>query len=158
MTFWTLLLSVAAYALACGGRSERTAAALLVAAAAATVIVRSGAEQRYSSVETGILAVDACLLMALVSLAVRSGRRWSIVLSVLQGITLLGHLGKRLDPELWRLGYAMMITGPAYPGLAALAIGIWQHRRATRSMSSTHSSARSSSTFRGPIRSGQPDN
>jgi len=148
-----MLLSVGAYALARGGKPERTAAALLVAAAVATVLVRSGAERRYSSVESGILAVDVCLLAGLVLVAVRSGRWWSIALAVLQAVTLLGHLGKRLDPELWRLGYAIMITGPAYPGLLALAIGVWQHRQATRSMSNGRSSVPFSTTSRERMRS-----
>ncbi len=95
-----------------------------------------------------MLAVDAALICGLVVVAVRSGRWWSIALAVLQGITLLGHLGKFLDPGLWRLGYAIMITGPAFPGLIILLIGIIQGRGAATSQSNTTSSRPSSRVFR----------
>lgn len=155
LTFWTMLVAVAAYASARGGGVERSAAAMLLGAAIATVLVRSDAALRYSSIETGVLTVDALLLVGLIAVAVHSGRWWSIALATLQAVTLLGHLGKRLDPDLWRLGYAIMITAPAYPGLIALAIGTWQHRRAERTTSNAISSGRSSNTSRGSMRSGR---
>lgn len=148
IAFWTMLLVAAAYATVRGGVSERLAAAMLLGAAVATVLVRSNASQRYSSVEVGVLVVDGLLLAGLVVVALRSGRGWSITLAALQTVTLLGHLGKRLDPELWRLGYAIMVTAPAYPGLLALAIGTRQHHRATRTRSSAPTSAHSSRAYR----------
>lgn len=148
ITFWTILLLVCVAAWRLGRWHEREAASLLLLAAVATVLVRSSTTSRYSSVEVGVLAVDAALNCALVVLAVRSGRWWSIALAVLQGITLLGHLGKFLDPGLWRLGYAIMITGPAFPGLVILLIGIVQSREMSTSPSNTASSQLSSRTFR----------
>ncbi|WP_294235181.1 hypothetical protein [uncultured Sphingomonas sp.] len=148
ITFWTILLLVCVAAWRLGGRHEREAASLLLLAAISTVLVRSSAAGRYSSVEVGVLAVDAALICGLVVVAVRSGRWWSIALAVLQGITLLGHLGKFLDPGLWRLGYAIMITGPAFPGLIILLIGIIQGRGAATSQSNTTSSRPSSRVFR----------
>lgn len=137
ITFWTMLVSVGVYAYARGGSQERATAAMLVGAAVGTVFVRSAAALRYSAVEVGVLTIDVVLFVALVVMAARSGRGWSIALAVLQAVTLLGHLGKRLDPDLWRLGYAIMVTGPAYPGLVALAIGVLQHGRRCAATSSS---------------------
>ena len=157
ITFWTMLGTAASYAFKRGGGAERAAAAMLVLAAVGTVLVRSTVATRYSNVESGVVAVDVVLLVGLVVVAVRSGRAWSVALAVLQSVTLLGHLGKRLDPDLWRLGYAMMITGPAYPGLVALAIGTFRHRRRSAETSRTVSSWRFWNTRRESTPSGQLD-
>lgn len=152
ISFWTLLLVTGAVAWRVGSRHERAAAALLLVSAVATVLVRSSASYRYSSVEVGVLVVDAALFLGLAVVAVRSGRWWSVALAVLQGITLLGHLGKFLDPGLWRLGYAIMITGPAFPGLVILLIGTMQERRRLTRTSNGASSRSFSSTSRASMR------
>ncbi len=141
ISFWTMLVAAAAYAFARGGGTHRLAAGSLLAAAVGTVLVRSGWDIRYSSVETGVLVIDGLLFAVLLVVAARSGRGWAIALAVLQAVTLLGHLGKRLEPDLWRLGYAIMVTAPAYPGLLALVIGTLQYRRRRTSRSSGASPA-----------------
>lgn len=137
--FWTMLVVAVAYAFVRGGGIHRAAAASLLVGAVGTVLVRSRWNTRYSSVETGVLVIDCLLFAVLLVVAVRSGRGWAIALAVLQAVTLLGHLGKRLEPDLWRLGYAIMVTAPAYPGLLALTIGTLQYRRMRKSMSSAAS-------------------
>lgn len=132
LRFWLPLAFVAVYAGVRGSAPERMGAALLVAAASLTLLVRPDQVHRYGSVERGVLLVDMVLMLALVGLAVRANRLWPSILAALHGLTLLGHLGKAENPDLWALGYHLMITLPVLPGLAVLAAGVWSHDRRMR--------------------------
>lgn len=127
--FWLPLILVCIYAARKGGGPERTVAAMLMAAAVATVAVRSDFAVRYHSISGAVLVIDIILFGGLTIVATKANRQWPIILASLHGVTLLGHLGKALNPELWRLGYAVMISAPALPGLVVLALGTWRHRR-----------------------------
>lgn len=127
--FWLPLLLVCIYAMRKGGGPERTVAAMLLAAALATLAVRSDFAERYHSVSSAVLIIDIILFGGLTIVATKANRQWPIILASLQGVTLLGHLGKALNPELWRLGYAVMIAAPVLPGIVVLALGTWRHRR-----------------------------
>lgn len=138
-SFWVILIATCACALVRGGWAERRVAALLPAAAVLTALVRGPWVSRYSTLELRVALVDVALLAALVVVAMRAGRVWPIALCALQAVTVLGHLGKLLDPDLWRLGYALMIMAPAYPGLLLLAGGTWRHAARTARSSATYS-------------------
>lgn len=128
LRFWLPLLIVCLYAIRRGGAPERVVGWMLLVAAGATIAVRTGFTHRYSSVQAPVVVVDVLLLVGLLSVALRADRRWPILLTALHCITLLGHLGKMLNPDLLRLGYAVMIALPTLPGLAVLAIGTRRHR------------------------------
>lgn len=132
LRFWLPLLLVCFYAFRRGGPPERTAASMLLFAAVATVAVRTDFPVRYSSVQTSVVVVDVMLLIGLVVLTLKADRRWPMLLTALHAVTVLGHLGKVLNPELLRLGYAVMIALPTLPGLAVLAMGTWRHRSRMR--------------------------
>lgn len=130
--FWVPLLLVVAYAWRRGGAPERIVAAMLLTAAVATVVVRSDFATRFSWVHPQIVVVDVILFCGLLAVALRADRIWPMPLTALQGVTLMGHVGKILNPDLWSLGYAVMIALPVLPGITILAIGTWRHQRRVR--------------------------
>lgn len=84
---------------------------------------------RFASVEIGVMIVDITLLAGLLLLMAKANRWWPILLTALQMMTVLGHLGKWLNPQIMQLAYAIMLFVPAYPGILVLAIGTYRHRR-----------------------------
>ncbi|QXT34856.1 hypothetical protein KV697_13835 [Sphingomonas sanguinis] len=132
LRFWVPLLLTCLYAIRRGGGPERAAGWMLLAAAIATVAVRSDFKVRYALVQASVAAIDVALLVGLLLLAAKADRRWPMLLAALHAVTVLGHVGKLLNPELLRLGYAVMIALPTLPGLAVLAIGTRRHRSRVR--------------------------
>lgn len=132
LRFWLPLVLVCGYALVRGGAPERLAAAMLVGAGLLTLAVERQAAVRFSSVELGVMAVDLALLVGLFALSMQANRWWPLLLAAFQLMTLLGHLGKWLNPDLMRLGYAIMLFAPAYPLIAVLAAGTHRHQRRLR--------------------------
>lgn len=126
--FWLLLITACLCARWRGGLPEKQAALSLLVAALLTIAYRSNAAVRYSSLDIGVVLIDVGLLSALAIIAVRADRGWPIPLAALQAITVLGHFCKLVNPDLWRLGYALITTAPAYPGLVILLVGIYRHR------------------------------
>ena len=129
--FWLPWSAALLYAVAAGGDAERAAVLLLVAAAAATKAVRPD-HGVFAAVPRGILVVDTALFAGLVALSVRTDRRWPVMLSVLQGLVLLGHASKAVDPNLWALGYWILITPPQVLGILALTLGTAKYRERIR--------------------------
>lgn len=128
LRFWLPLAFACLYAIRRGGSPERCVGWMLLAAAFGTLAVRTTFAQRYSSVQIPVVVVDMLLLFGLTAVALKADRRWPILLTALHCVTLLGHLGKLLNPDLMRLGYAVMIALPTLPGLAVLVIGTRRHR------------------------------
>ncbi len=132
LRFWLPLLAACLYAVRRGGAPERAAGWMLLTASFATLVVRTEFSHRYRSIQGSVVLIDVILLAALVALALKADRRWPILLAALHGVTVLGHLGKFLNPHLWRLGYAVMIAVPTLPGLVVLAAGTWRHQSRLR--------------------------
>lgn len=130
--FWLLLVLLGAAAARWGGPAEKVVAAMYLAAAIATAVARPAFASRYGSVEFTVFAVDLLLFVGLAFVAVRCGLWWTICASALQCLTLLAHLGKMLNPGLWRLGYQIMATWSAWPAVALLGLGIWMHAKRRR--------------------------
>ncbi len=130
--FWLALLACAAAAVRWGGSSERAVATMYVTAGVVTILARPTFEARYQGVELSILAVDLMLFLGLAAVAARVGLWWTICAAALQCLTVLGHVGKMLNPHLLRLGYQLMATWAAWPAVALLGIGVWQHARRLR--------------------------
>lgn len=131
-SFWLLLVVACVYAQRRGGLPERVVAAQLLTAAVLTVLCRAGVSIRYSSIDLGVVMIDAFLLIGLIAVTVSVDRAWPIPLTSLQAIAVLGHFCKLVNPELWRLGYALMTTAPAYPAVILLIVGTYRHDRRAR--------------------------
>ncbi len=127
--FWLVLLLLAGASARWGGPSERLVALMYVVAAVLTAATRSAFELRYQKVELTVFATDVLLFGGLAMVAVRTGRWWVICAAALQCLAMLSHLGKLLNPTLWRLGYQLMATWSAWPAVALLGVGIWTHAK-----------------------------
>ncbi len=133
IAFWVFLLVTAASAYSWGAVPEKLVATLYLLASLATVVARPALSIRYGAVEVPVFVVDFLLLIGLAFVTSRSNRWWLICVTALQGMTVLAHIGKMLNPNLLRLGYQMMATWAALPEVALLAIGVLLQAMKTRS-------------------------
>lgn len=127
--FWCLAAFTIATAWLIGGSPERWTATILLIAALLTVAVRSPFPVRYAHVEIGVATVDVLLMVPLVVIALSANRWWPIYVAGLQLFTLIGHLGKAVNHNLWRGAYNVLITFPSYAILLLLLAGAIRHRR-----------------------------
>lgn len=129
--FWSSLSIVSFACFKWGEEPEKAVAAMFLAAAVATPLVRSAVAFRYRDVEIGVLLIDASLLAGLVLVTVRADRWWPLCVTALQVLTVLSHVGKAVNPALWRYGYQLMATWAGWPMVSILAIGVLRcrHRR-----------------------------
>ncbi len=129
-SFVTLLLGIWLFALVRGRSDERIAASVCVLATLATRLVISPVAVRYSSLEVGLLVIDAAVLAAFVAIALRSHRFWPLWAAGLQLTNSLSHLMKAVDADLLPRAYAAAAVFWSYPILLVILIGTWRtHRR-----------------------------
>ena len=126
--FLVLMTLCCGYALLRGGAPERVAAGLQIGAFAFTISVHrlfEGAAFLVTSV--GTAAIDAMLLVALITLAWRSTRFWPLWIAGWQLAAIVAHLAKLVDPAMMPAGYAIQAQIWAYPMLLATTAGAWRH-------------------------------
>lgn len=126
--FWSSLSIVSFACFKWGEEPEKAVAAMFLAAAVATPVVRSAIALRYKDVEIGVFLIDACLLAGLVWITVRADRWWPLCVTALQLLTFLSHVGKAVNPSLWRYGYQLMATWAGWPMVSILAVGVLRCR------------------------------
>jgi hypothetical protein len=104
----------------------------MLAQAAAYLITLSTGYLRvaggFTSIVEGWLIADTLLLVALIWLALRANRVWTIVLAGLHLAAVFVHLAKAAYPQLPPFGYALFLQLWAYPMLLTTAIGIRCHQ------------------------------
>lgn len=128
--FRAALILVAFYAFLHGRRDERIVALTCVIGALATEILISPLRQRYSGIETGVMAVDMVVLIGFTAVALISSRFWPLWVAALQLTTVMGHALKALDTDLLPRAYGAAMQFWGYPILLIIAIGTWRtHRR-----------------------------
>ena len=130
--FDLLLFGVCGYALLRGTRDARIVALVCIAANFASAMVKGPVIQSYSSIETGVFAVDLMTLAAFTFVALTTDRFWPLWVSGLQLTTSMGHVLKGLDVGLVPLAYAAALRFWSYPILIILALGTWRHQRRKR--------------------------
>jgi hypothetical protein len=120
------------YAVVRGRTDARIVGAVFLVGTFATWGLRSSQVGGYSSVESGIFAVDMACLAAFTYAALISDRFWPLWVSGLQLTTILGHIFKAIDSSLLPLAYAAALRFWGYPILIVLAVGVWRSRRRLR--------------------------
>lgn len=130
LLYVTLLLGCFAYAAARGGWPERLGVLILMAGSALTAVALPPLQQRYSSLETEILIVDAGVLFAFLALALATDRYWPLWTTALQLLVVLAHLAKWADPHMFRVGYGFIMAVWSYLQLLVMALGIRAYHRA----------------------------
>jgi hypothetical protein len=130
--FACLLAACLAYSIMRGGWPERLGSLILTVGSVLTVLVNSPLQQRYSSIEFGILAVDVGVLFAFLALALLTDRFWPLWTTALQLLVVLAHLARWADPYMFRLGYGFIMAFWSYLQLLAMAAGTYAQHRASR--------------------------
>jgi hypothetical protein len=129
--FRVLLVLVVLYALLRGKRDERHVAIILATAVIATELVLPPARERFAGVETKLMLVDIAVFAGLLWVALRSDRFWPLWIAGLQLTTILGHVLKAVDLELFPRAYAAALVFWSYPILIILVVGTWRTQRRT---------------------------
>lgn len=127
--FLPLLLLSCGYALWQGNRDARIVAATCVLATLATHLAIAPLRERYSSVEEGVLLVDAATLLVFVMVALRSDRFWPLWVAGLQLTTAIGHALKGVHIELLPQAYGAALRFWSYPILLILVVGTFRNQR-----------------------------
>ena len=129
--YWLLLLAMATYAFGRGRIDERLAAGICVLGSMATVIVSSPLNEKYSSVETGVLIVDSLALLGFVLLALRSRRFWPLWVAAFQLTSVFAHFLKAIRWDLLPQVYAAAERFWIYPIFLVIMLGTWRGRQLT---------------------------
>ena len=127
--FYAILLACCLYATLRGGVPEKIGAGIFAIATILSTVAMSGRGSRYEWVEVGVFAVDVATLLAVLALALRANRFWTLWVAALQIIGTAGHAVKLADPALVPAGYAMAMALWSYPMLLLLVLGTWNHQR-----------------------------
>lgn len=130
--YYSLLFGTCGYALWRGKVDARIVAVTFLIGNYATIALRSHPEGGYSSLESGIFAVDVACFLAFTYAAIISDRFWPLWVSGLQLTTSFGHVLKLIDSSLLPLAYAAALRFWGYPILIILAVGVWRSRRRPR--------------------------
>ena len=130
--FWVMLLLTCAYALWRGRSDERIVASVCLLASLATRFAISPLQERYASVETGLMAIDALVLLVFVWIALRSQRFWPLWIAGLQLTNSISHVLKLVDLDLMPRAYGAAAALWSYPILLILAVGTWRGHQRSR--------------------------
>lgn len=129
LAFAVLFALTVLYALLRGGTPERLAALAYLLAYLAGVALTANRSDAFQSVELGILMTDAALAAALVIIATRANRYWTIWAASLQTVALTGHLAKFVVPEILAPAYAVTLIVWSYAAIPVLAIATLRHQQ-----------------------------
>jgi hypothetical protein len=132
LIYHALLFGACGYAVIRGRTDARIVAGAFFIGNFATYALRSQLSGGYSSLETGVFAVDVLCLLAFTYAALISDRFWPLWVSGLQLTTSFGHVLKAIDSQLLPLAYAASLRFWGYPILIILAVGVWRHQRRLR--------------------------
>ena len=123
------LLACAIISITWGGRDERLAAFGFVAAGVASHLANIS---RYGSTETGVLMIDAALLIGLVYLALRSDRFWPMWAAGFQLVGTTVHFASMAETGNFAKAYANALIFWFYPVVISLMIGTYMEARKRR--------------------------
>ncbi len=122
LVFWTLLFVVCACAALRGRSDERIAAGACAVATLLTHFVVGPLKLEYATVEPGLVALDAAMLVTFVFVALRSSRFWPLWVAGLQLTMSMSHLLKAIQIDLMPKAYAAAAVFWSYPILIIILV------------------------------------
>jgi len=125
------LIVVCSYAGWHGGWPERSGAAIMFMGSVLSVVAAMSFYPGWQTPEAGIFIVDLLVLAAFVNLALYSDRFWPIWVTSFHLIAVTIHVASFADRSVAALAYANAQSFWAYPMLAGIAAGTWNHKRRT---------------------------
>ncbi len=123
------LVAVCSYAGWQGAWPERAGAVIMVVGSVLTVVAANSFYPGWQTPEAGIFIVDLLVLAAFGNLALYSDRFWPIWVTSFHLIAVTIHVASLADRSVAALAYANAQEFWAYPMLAGIAVGTWNHRR-----------------------------
>ncbi len=144
VVFVTLLAVCCLYAGWRGGPPERIGAAIYAASAVLSHIAYVASQQRFRSLEVGILVVDIVVFLAFLLLSLRANRFWTLWVTGLLGVAIVGHVAMQASPHILPYAYRFVMSVWSYPILALIAGGTWLHQRRLRLHGADNAWSRSS--------------
>ncbi len=115
----TLTIAVCGGAFWKGARAEQEAAAGLLLSFAMTLALR---DWKWQGIQWGAFASDACLLLLLTWIAIRSPRYWPLFAAAFQLLCVIIHVARLIDPGVRAWSYA---TGQViFSQWVFLAVGV----------------------------------
>ena len=120
------LFSSSAMAWKWGGLDEKLAAMGFLLATATSVLAN---QNHYEHTETGVLAIDILLFVALLVLALRSDRFWPMWAAAFQMVGTMVHIASMTETGDFAWAYAVGLVFWSYPVVIALMVGTWLEAR-----------------------------
>ena len=127
--YYSFLLACCAYVALRGAAPEKIGAAIILVGSILSTIALSSPARRFTSVEVGVLLVDAAAFAGLLILSLRAERFWPLWVTAFQFIATAAHAVKLIDSDLIRSAYAIVMGLWTYPVLIIIVFGAWNHRR-----------------------------
>lgn len=128
--FNTLLVGSCGYAFLRGGAPERAIAAILLIGVVLTFLFNLQSPRPFASVDIAVLIVDIGAFVGFTIVALRANRFWTLWVSALAGLGVLGHLSRFYGGTgISDWAYAVSLTIWSYPITVLIAIGTFNYHR-----------------------------
>lgn len=137
--FHILLLAALVYALRKGGGPERAMALILIAMFVSDLSLHQFVPPRFTSVDSGHLAIDIMAAAATLLLALMAHRFWPLIAAALQFLPILAHLTRLTEIAIQPIAYQTMQVGPSWLLAPLLAVATWRHQERVRTNGSDRS-------------------
>lgn len=126
-----VLLTLAFLAFWKGGGPERAVAGVMVGILVSDLIYHLifGNFSNVVSIDYGHALIDLVAMVALVLIALRANRMYTLWIAALQLIAFNAHLARELTDVMSPIVYLILYVGPSYLQLLILGAGLWAHRR-----------------------------
>lgn len=121
------------YAYKAGSKPERAAISAQILALLLTSFTAFVFRSDKFAFFWGWVVTDALLMVALLAIALKANRLWTMVLAGLHLASIFVHLSKLVYPSLPPFAYALLLQVWAWPMLITTAIGTWNHQKRRQS-------------------------
>jgi hypothetical protein len=129
VVFVSLLAVLCLYAWWKGGAPEKIGAAIFAVGTILTHIAAAAPPFRYHSMEHGIFVVDVAAFLAFLLLALCAHRFWTLWVTGLLGVAIVGHVAMLLSPGVLPWAYRVALSVWSYPILALIGTGTMLHQK-----------------------------